>query len=142
MANGAQNLQLYALASVYVRGEGRLEGSSELLTEEGSVTIDRSTGSQPVKTVHKGYSGESPGSAMTEISVDSAVPSSAFEMDPSKFMGELLQCDIDINVGGMVLKFHGFIISDTFSHSTDAEAKISFKARGVFSNWEQLTQLA
>ena len=62
-------VQLYTLAYVTVE--------NALLTEEASVTVNRATNSQVVNTVAKGYAGESPGAATTEIQVTNAVPAIA-----------------------------------------------------------------
>jgi len=124
---GTTNLQLYALADVFVNGS--------LLAEEASVTIDRATNSQQVLTVNKGYSGESPGALMTEISVDSAVPAVGFELNPGLYMGALQAVEFTIFAGSKKLTFNGFIISDNFSHAVNTESKLSFKARGSFSDW-------
>src|SRR3990167_10475833 len=99
--------QLYAAAAVLVDGL--------FLTQESSVTVQRSTNSQAVNTVALGYAGESPGAAMVEIDVKNAVPSADFEMNPGKFMKSLKECEIGIlGPGGKQLTARGFIISDTF----------------------------
>lgn len=122
-------LQLYSLIYVLV--------NQAILTEEGSVTVNRATNSQPVNTVAKGYAGESPGAAMVEIQVDSAVPSAGFEMNPGEFMKNLKECEIGLlGPGGKQLTAKGFIISDSFSHSVNNESKLSFSFRGKFVDWE------
>lgn len=122
------NLQLYTAAFVYVNGA--------LLAEEASVTVNRSTNSQQVITVAKGYAGESPGAAMCEITVESAVPAADFELDPSKFLGELRVTEFTVFAAGNTLTFKGFIISDNFSHAANTESKLSFSARGQFAEWD------
>lgn len=120
---------LYALAYVLVDGG--------ILTQEGSVTVNRSTNSQPVSTVALGYAGESPGAAMVEINVRNAVPSADFEMDPGKYMKSLKEVEIGIlGPGGKQLTARGFIISDTFEHSVNAESSLSFQFRGKMKGWE------
>lgn len=121
------NLQLYSLANVYVNGS--------LLAEEASMSVDRATNSQIVNTVAKGYAGESPGAAMTELSVDSAVPAADFELNPGKFMGSLQVVEFTSFVAGRTLTFKGFMISDNFKHAVNSQSMLSFKARGSFSDW-------
>lgn len=121
------NLQLYTAANVYINGS--------LLSEEASVTVNRSTNSQQVITVAKGYAGESPGAAMCEITVESAVPAADFELDPSTFMGELQVVEFTVFAAGNTLTFKGFIISDNFSHAANTESKLTFNARGQFAEW-------
>ncbi len=123
------NLQLYTLAYVTVNGS--------LLTEEASVTVSRSTGSQAVITVAKGYAGESPGAAMVEIDVANAVPAADFEFDAGANMKSLQEAEMGIvGPGGKTLVSKGFIISDSFKHSANSESMYDFKFRGQFAEFE------
>lgn len=120
---------LYALAYVLVEGA--------ILTQEGQVSVNRSTNSQAVNTVALGYAGESPGAAMVEIQVRNAVPSADFEMNPGKYMKNLKEVEIGVlGPGGKQLTARGFIISDTFEHSVNSESSLSFNFRGKFKDWE------
>ena len=128
----------------YARANIKIDGN--LLAEEASVTINRTTNSQPVSTVYHGYNGETPGAPMCELSVDNAVPSSAIEFDPGSYMLALsslggpdpngVKFEIEIP-GGPTFQFDGFIVSDNFSHAINASSKITFTARGrLESTWE------
>ncbi|MDI3282114.1 hypothetical protein [Polyangium sp. 15x6] len=122
------NLQQYTKAVVYV--------NSSVLSEEASVTIKRTSGSQPVKTVAKGYAGESPGSPMTEITVSNAVPSADFELNPGQYINLLDIVEVTIFAAGRTLTVKGSIIDDNFSHAVDSEAKLEFNFRGGPSDWQ------
>lgn len=122
------NLQQYSKAIIYV--------NSNVLSEEASVTIKRSSNSQPVKTTAKGYAGESPGAAMTEITVTNAVPAIDFEFNPGIFINELDNVELTIFAAGRTLTVIGSIIDDNFSHAVDSEAKLEFSFRGGPSNWQ------
>lgn len=122
------NLQQYTKAVIYI--------NDSVLSEEASVTVKRSSGSQPVKTVAKGYSGESPGSPMTEISVSNAVPASDFELDPGLFINLVDVVKITIFAAGRTMTVKGSIIDDNFSHAVDSEAKLEFNFRGGVAYWE------
>jgi len=124
---GTTNLQLYTKADVYVNGA--------LLMEETNVSVDRSTNSIQTITAQRGYAGETPGAPMCEISVDNATPSAAFELDPGQFMSSMQSVSFTIRASGKKLSFEGFMLTDNFSHSANAESKLSFTARGVFSEW-------
>lgn len=121
-------LSLYSLAYVLVDGA--------ILTEEASVQVNRSTNSQPVNTVAKGYAGESPGAANCEIQVTSAVPSADFEMNPDRYMKGLKEVEIGVLVAGKQLTAKGFIISDSFKHSVNNESSLDFTFRGSFASYE------
>jgi len=120
--------QKYTKAIVYVDG-GKL-------TQETKVTVRRTTGSQPVKTVAGGYSGESPGSAMVEITVDNAVPSADFELNPGAYMKSLASAEVTLFAAGSTLTSKGCIYEDNFSHGESQVASISFSFRGQFADWE------
>ncbi len=120
--------QLYTLAFVTVAGK--------LLTEHTEAQVNRSTNSQQVATVAKGYAGESPGAPMVEIDVTNAVPAADFEMDPGPYMANLDVVEIGVLVAGKQLIASGFIISDSFSSGVNTESKLSFKFRGTFPQYE------
>ncbi len=124
----ASNLQLYTVAYIYINGS--------LLSEEASLTVDRVTNSQEVLTVAKGYAGESPGAAMTSITVDNAVPSGDFEFNPDSFMGAMQPVEIVVFAANKKLNFNGFIISDNFSHAVNSASKLTFAARGSFAAFD------
>lgn len=121
------NLQLYTTANVFVNGA--------ILAEEVGVRVRRSTGSQPVTTVAKGYAGESPGAGMIEIEVENAVPSADFELNPGPFMKNLTACEISLYGAGHTLSVRGFIVEDSFGHSVSNPSNLSFTFRGPFSDW-------
>jgi len=109
---------------VYVDGK--------LLAQEISVTVRRSTNSNPVSTVVGGYSGESPGAPTVEIDVDNAVPSGDFELNPGAYMGNLGVAEISIFAASRTITVKGFIIEDSFTHGVSAAAGLSFKFRGKY----------
>ena len=121
------DLQVYTKAAVYVNGS--------LLIEEASITINRDTNSHPIHTIARGYAGEAAGSPLLEISVENAVPSLDFEMDPGQFMGNMQEVQFAVFAAGRTLNFSGFILSDNFSHAVETESKLNFKARGFYTNW-------
>jgi len=120
------DLQLYSL--LYVTANGKL------LVEEGSVTINRETASQPIKTTAKGYAGESPGAGMIEVDVTNAIPAAGFEFLADQFMNALEPLDIGLlGPGGKQLSMKGFIVSDSIKHSVNSESSYDFKFRAPFS---------
>lgn len=131
----------YAYATIIIDGVG-------VLSEEASISLDRTTNSQPVMTVVKGYTGESPGAPMVELSVDSAVPSTGFELDPGLYMAALslnshgenpngVNFTIVLSEGAVSFGFKGFIYADNFQHAVNSASKLTFRARGAFVNkWQ------
>lgn len=121
-------LQLYTLMYVTVNGR--------LLTEEAQADFSRSSNSQAVTTVAKGYAGESPGAAMSEVDVTNAVPAAGFEFDAGDSIEGLIPVEIGILAGGKQAVIPGFIISDSIKHSVNSESNYNFKLRGSFARFE------
>ena len=107
-----------------------------LLAQEQSVEIDRATNSQAVSTVAIGYAGESPGAAMVEFTVTSAIPAAGYEYDAGAFMASLTPVQLyTLGPAGKQLKGECFIISDATKHGVNQEATYTFKARGPMALW-------
>lgn len=121
------NLQKYTKATVYWNGT--------LLSEESSVTVKRVSGAQPVKTTAKGFAGMSPGAPMLSISIDSAVPSSDFELNPGPIIENLEDGEITVFAAGRTLTSKGFITDDNFTHAVESQSKLSFEFTGQFADW-------
>ncbi len=130
----SSNSNVYTAAAVYVT----TPTGTKLLMEEASVTINRTTNAQPVVTVQKGLAGFSRGAAQTDITVESAVHSEDFEMDPGPFMDELLPVKFTIFAAGKTMTFNGTILKDNFSHAANTNSKLSFEASGQMAQWEAL----
>lgn len=122
------NLQLYSNIVITV--------DNKVLTQATSVSVDRMNNSIAQKTIVGGYSGESPGAAMCEVSVDNAVPSAEFEFDPGPFIKANQKVSFTVYAAGSMMRFDGFIISDNFSYAVDSASKLTFKARGSFSEYK------
>jgi hypothetical protein len=122
------NLQAYTLLFETANGA--------LLAQEQSITIDRTTNSQPVNTVPGGYSGESPGAAMMEVTVMNAVPAGGFEFDAGSTMAALIPTSLyTLGPGGKQLKGECFIHADSIRHGVNQVAEYTFRARGKFALW-------
>jgi hypothetical protein len=123
------NLQLYSLLYAVVNGA--------LLTEEANLSVQRTSGSNPVKTVAKGYAGEAPGASMVQIEVTNAIPASDFEIYTGPYISQLQVVEMGIvGPSGKMLKAKGFIVEDSFKHAVDTESTFSFTFRGQFADWQ------
>lgn len=119
--------QVYALLNVLVAGA--------LLTEHTEATVSRNSKSNPVETVAKGYAGESPGAASTELDVTNAVPAADMEFDAGDFIEGLLPIEFTIVLAGKQCVFKGFVISDTFTSGVNKATTYNFKVRAGFSKF-------
>lgn len=128
------NIQIYSLIEVFINGV--------LAAEEASCTIDQATNSQIVKTVAKGYAGESPGAPMSECSIEMVNPVTGFEVAQVSLllaMDTLVPVQFTFYVASNELVFNGFVISRSLNHAIDSESKISFHCRGSFSSFTPLS---
>ena len=120
------NVQLYALLFVGIEGT--------LLAEEQQVDLTRTTNSQPISTVAKGYAGESPGAAMLELDVTNAIPQAGFEFDMGSKMAGLIPVNFQVRGPGGKTNFGtGFVYQDSITHGVNQEAKYSFRLRAALS---------
>lgn len=123
----SSNLQLYTSATI------RIDGKS--LTESSSISINRASNAKESNTTQKGFAGMTAGAANLEISVDNAVPSLDFELNPSAFMFENRVVEFIITAAGRTLITYGFIVSDSFSQSVDSSTKLTFTAKCQYASW-------
>lgn len=105
---------------------------------EGSVTIDRSTNSVPAKTVLGGYSGETRGSPMTEVTMENLIPVAGFDLVTLAMqaaMDSLIPIAFSFYMGANEYTFSGFVVNESLSGAVDTESKNSFKARGTYTSF-------
>ena len=121
------NLQLYSKATITINGL--------LLTEEGSVTVQRLTGAQEVDTVAKGFAGVSPGAPRLKITLENAVPAADFELNPGPYMKLLEEVEVSVFAGGRTLTTKGFVMEDNFSHATSTPSKLTMNITAQWADW-------
>lgn len=123
------NLQLYT--PVYCSKDGTL------FAEATQVTFNRSTNSQEIKTILKGYAGESPGAIMVEADVENAVPVAGIEFDAGAVMNTLTPIELGFaTADGKTAVFKGFVIKDSLKHGTGTATSYSFSFRGQFAEFQ------
>lgn len=122
------NLQLYSSAYVFVAGA--------LLTQESSVTVDKNPGLNLVYTTVVGLAGASQGASVAEITVDNAVPSADFELNPDQFMATGAVVEVKVQMASRTSVFTGFIMGATYSHSVNDSSKLTMKFTCRFAPFE------
>lgn len=115
-------------SQIMTKGICYIQGNQ--MTYETSVTVKITSGAKDAMTVGRQWAGVYPGAGMTTITFKSAVPSAAFEFDPTGFIVNLNQASVSIFFGGKNLTLDGFIMEETFSHSVDGEGTIDFEFHG------------
>ena len=121
-------LKLYSNCDIFVNGS--------LMAEEASVTVSKSSGLNPVFTVAHGFAGATQGAPTTEISVESAVPSTDFEWNPDSYMllGEVVE--LRIVMANRETNCKGFIMKADYSHGVNDSSKLSMTFMCRFSEFE------
>lgn len=120
--------QIYTSLECYING-GKL-------AEATSVKISRTTKAQQVDTLSRGFAGMSEGAKMITVSIDNAVPSADFELNPGAFMTSLKVCELTLFAAGRTLTSKGFVIDDNFSKATNSPSSLSFEFVGAWADWE------
>jgi hypothetical protein len=72
---------------------------------------------------------------MMTVSVENAVPTADFELDPGAVMENLDDGELTIFAAGRTITSKGFITEDNFSHAFESQSKLSFEFTGQFANW-------
>lgn len=122
------DLQLYSNAYVQVDGK--------LMTEEASVSVEKKSGLNPVFTVVEGFAGMTQGAATCEVSVDFAVPSADFQLNPDPYMRTGAVVEVGIIMASRQTVMKGFITDASYSHSVNDSSKLSMKFMCRFSDFE------
>ena len=114
------NFQIYSNCIVKIDGK--------LLTEEGTVSFDKKSGLNPVFTTVKGYAGMAQGAGFTEVTIESAVPSTDFEFNPDPYLLKPNKTvEVTLIMAGRQTVCNGFITDATYSHSVNKESQLHIK---------------
>jgi len=120
---------------IYTKVQVEIAGSPAM--EASKVSFDRTVNSVAVKTINKGYSGETPGAPMSEMTLDFAVPDGQFEFDIESAIQTVTPVEFTIKLNnGKFVNFNGTITNDSLSYSIDDNTTYNLKARGTMSFWE------
>lgn len=118
------NQQDYAIAYITVNGA--------LLGQEGSFTMSRTSNAQVIKTVAGGYTGDSPGAPMCEVSIKNFVPQAGIEFDAGTYIQTLTRVKVGILMSGKIAESQGIFYEDDTAHGTDSPASYDLKFRGSY----------
>lgn len=120
--------QLYTQVYVTINGK--------LLLEHASMTLNRSSGAQPVNTVGRGFAGVSPGAPVSSITIENALPVAGFEFNAQDYLKELETVEIGLLAAGLAFTSEGFIMEDTLQHGVSSASGYSFQFMGDFSKFQ------
>lgn len=124
------NLKIYGTFSIYINGS--------LLTEVTEISISRSVEAQEIHLVGYGFAGLLTSDPVVTVNVKNAIPSTAFEFDPGKFMASNSKIQFTLtNTGSNDCNFIGWIIDDNFNSAVNSSSSLSFTAKGMFSQFDE-----
>jgi hypothetical protein len=113
-------LQHYEKCAFFIDGQ--------LMSESTSVSVDSDPKLNAIETMQKGFSGVSPGSEMTQISVESAVPRIGFEYDFVGTMQAQAVVEFTFFAHGKKSTTKGFISKVGQKYGVNQAAAVSFEA--------------
>lgn len=107
-----------------------------LLAEAGSISIRKNPAINPVLTLLLGWAGFSQGASSCEMTIDSAVPSADFEVNPDKFMVKGKLVEIGAVMGNRQMTGKMVITGADYSAAVNQEARVQITLQGPLAPWE------
>lgn len=123
-----QNLQIYSNAYVSIDGAP--------LTNEASLTLEKKGRHQEITTLAAGFAGISLGAPVCEVTIESAIPASDFDVNPDFYLRVGEPREIGVVIAGRQTVFKGFITDATYSHSVNKEAQLHLKMLCRYADFE------
>lgn len=124
----ATGMQLYSNA--YVTFDGAV------LTEVGSIRINKNPNLNLVSTLAKGLAGATLGAGMCEVTLETAVPSADFEVNPDKFTVIGKQVEFGAVMAGRQMQTKMFITGTEYSAGVNQPTSLSISLVGPLAPWE------
>ncbi len=121
-------MQLYSNAYATMNGA--------VLTEVGSIRINKNPNLNLVSTLAKGLSGVTMGAGMCEVTLETAVPSADFELNPDKFMQIGKQVEFGAVMAGRQMQSKMFITSAEYSAGVGQPTSLTISLVGPLAAWE------
>lgn len=108
----------------------RLFEDQQLLTEPMTIDAEANPDNKPVATMVKGFAGITPGAAVTNLSVDSAVPRTGAEVDWIKLAFDHTAVEMVVTIGVKQKVSKGFIMNSKVNGGIGKETTISCSFTG------------
>lgn len=122
------DLKLYSNAETYINGA--------LLSESTSVSVEKKSGLNPVFTVNIGLAGMTQGASTAEVTIETAVPSADFELNPDGYMAVGEVVDFRMVMASRETNCKGFITDATYNHGVNDASKLTMKLLCRYSEFE------
>lgn len=109
---------------------------SAVLAEAASIRINKNPNLNIIATLAKGFSGVNLGAGMCEITIETAVPSADFEVNPDPFMTTGKQVEIGVVMAGRQMQAKMFISGADYSAAVNQPTNLSISLIGPLAEWE------
>jgi hypothetical protein len=107
-----------------------------ILSEATTITINHDPRLVEVETLAGGLKGMAEGSKRMTVTIDNAVPSADFEIDPTRYMVAGTRVDFGAVAAGRQLQQSMWITSSSFTRGVNQEPRVSISLTGPFKEWE------
>jgi hypothetical protein len=118
------------MSSLNTYEKGALFCNGALLVEVLNFSVDIDAQLNPIHTMQKGFAGVSPGSEMTKIEVNSAVPRSGLEFDVLSKLQGVEVVEMVFFAHAKKAKVKGYISNLKQNYGADKSAELSFSFLG------------
>lgn len=109
---------------------------SAVLAEAASIRINKNPNLNVIATLAKGFAGVNLGAGMCEITIETAVPSADFEVNPDPFMTTGKLVEIGVVMAGRQMQAKMFISGADYSAGVNQPVNLSISLIGPLAEWE------
>lgn len=132
LTSGPKGMQLFSDAYVFADGT--------MLAMAASVSLEKKSNSTPINTLHKGFAGLSKGAGVSELTIESAVPSKDFEMVGKALVDFWIMSgepvEFGIVMGARTTRLKGIIDQASYTQSVNDSSKVSIHIIGRLEAFE------
>lgn len=109
---------------------------SAVLSEAVSIRINKNPNLNPVSTLALGFAGITLGAAMCEVTLETAVPSADFEVNPDKFMRTGRLVELGAVMASRQMQTKMFVSGAEYGAGVNQASSLSITLIGPMSDWE------
>jgi len=107
-----------------------------LLTEVGEFSINKNPNINPVLTLVRGFAGINIGAGVCEVTIETAVPSADFEVNPEPFMKTGKEIEMGFVLAGRQMAVKMFITGANYAVGVGRPTSLSISLIGPLAEFE------
>jgi len=115
---------------------GQVTMDNKLVTEAGSITLNKNPNVNPVMTLGNGFAGINIGAGVCELTIETAVPSANFEINPDPFMRVGKQVEVGVVIANRQTVAKMFITGANYSVGVNQPTSLSISFIGPLADFE------